>query len=477
MLPAQYHYEKPLIGGFSLFFGEREAMFIKGGKSWTYAIFAVVVLSSALGNLSQTGLNAMLVTVCDELSITTGVGQWLTTAYMFVLGAVVPLASYLMGRFRLKDLTVLSIIIFIIGAGIAACATSFSVLLVGRIVQAVAAGILLPLLQTIAMTRFPDGRKATAMGISGVAMGFAPNIGPTIGGAMVGELGWRSFFVMLVVFSGIILLFCLVCIKRHDDASLSVSLDLPSFVLCTSGFGGILIGCSEASSQPLASPYIWIPILMGVLCLLAFAARQRRQDDPLIDLSIFDNANYRMGFWAQCFLCASFMGITLLVPLFIEDFRGGTALEAGMVLLPGTVAALIFNPVAGIMTDRIGIRPVAVSGGLFLTAGALGMSFMDADTPLWLIMTLQGVRAVGVSSLIGPLTSWSLMGLQGKMTSDGSAFGLAARQTAASVGTALMILCIEGVPLLAGAFAYQVAFGVSAVFSIATFVCILMRVK
>ena len=131
-------------------------MIIREGKGWVYAIFAVVVLSSALGNLSQTGLNAMLVTVCEEFGISTGVGQWLTTVYMFVLGAVVPLSSYLMGRFRLKDLTLASIGIFIIGAFMAACAQGFIVLLAGRIVQAIAAGMLLPLLQTIAMTRFPD---------------------------------------------------------------------------------------------------------------------------------------------------------------------------------------------------------------------------------------------------------------------------------------------------------------------------------
>ena len=100
-------------------------MIIREGKSWVYAIFAVVVLSSALGNLSQTGLNAMLVTVCEEFGISTGVGQWLTTVYMFVLGAVVPLSSYLMGRFRLKDLTLASIGIFIIGAFMAACAANY----------------------------------------------------------------------------------------------------------------------------------------------------------------------------------------------------------------------------------------------------------------------------------------------------------------------------------------------------------------
>ena len=164
----------------------------------TIVLFALVVLASSVGNLAQTGLNAMLSSVCAEFGIAEGVGQWLTTSYMLVLGIVVPLSSYFMGRFRLKDLTLIAIALFAMGALVSAVAPSFAVLFLGRLAQAVAAGMLLPLVQTIAMTRFPDGRKATAMGISGIAMGFAPNIGPTIGGAMVESLGWRSFFWLLV---------------------------------------------------------------------------------------------------------------------------------------------------------------------------------------------------------------------------------------------------------------------------------------
>ena len=155
----------------------------------TIVLFALVVLASSVGNLAQTGLNAMLSSVCVEFGIAEGVGQWLTTSYMLVLGVVVPLSSYFMGRFRLKDLTLIAIALFAVGALVSAIAPSFGVLFLGRLAQAVAAGMLLPLVQTIAMTRFPDGRKATAMGISGIAMGFAPNIGPTIGGAMVEGLG------------------------------------------------------------------------------------------------------------------------------------------------------------------------------------------------------------------------------------------------------------------------------------------------
>ncbi|MDO4443349.1 MAG: DHA2 family efflux MFS transporter permease subunit [Slackia sp.] len=451
-------------------------MRIEGGKRWVYALFAVVVLGSALGNLSQTGLNAMLVAICDEFGIETAQGQLLTTAYMFVLGAVVPLSAYFMGRFRLKDLSAGSVALFLAGSLVCACAGGFVSLFVGRLMQAASAGMLLPVLQTIAMTRFPDGRKATAMGIAGVAMGFAPNIGPTIGGAMVDASGWRSFFVLLSALSAAVLLFCVICIERHDDASYPAHLDFLSFVLSAVAFGGVLVGCSEASSVPVTHPFVWAPIALGAISLAWFVVRQRRIDDPLIDMGIFSDDTFRFGFAAQCFLCASFMGITLLVPLYVESLRGGTPLQAGMVLLPATIAALIVNPVAGVLTDKIGVRPVALTSGVLLVAGSIAMAFIDESTPLWLVCAMQGVRALGVSGLIGPLSSWSLTRLSGKRIADGSAFSIAVRQTCASVGTALMVFCVEGAAL-AGAMAFHAAFAVSAVFAVATFVCIAARVR
>ena len=451
-------------------------MLIKEGKRWVYAIFAVVVLGSALVNLSQTGLNAMLVTVCDEFGIATSLGQSLTTSYMFVLGAVVPLSAYFMGRFRLKGLAAGSVALFAAGSVVCACAGGFFSLFAGRVMQAAASGMLLPVLQTIAMTHFPDGRKATAMGIAGVAMGFAPNIGPTIGGAMVDTLGWRSFFVLLTVLSAAIVLFCLAFIERHDDAAHPAPLDFLSFVLSTAAFGGMLVGCSEASSVPFSHPLVWAPILVGAAALVWFVMRQRRIEDPLIDMAIFADATFRAGFVAQCLLFASFMGITLLVPLYIENLCGGTPMEAGMVLLPGTVAALIVNPLAGILTDKIGVRPVVVVSGVLLSIGAVSMVLCDESTPLWLVCVMQGVRALGVSGLVGPLSSWSLKGLAGKRIADGSAFATAVRQTCASIGTAAMVFCIEGAAL-AGAAAFHAAFAVSAAFAVAALACIVARIR
>ncbi|MFR7651335.1 MAG: MFS transporter, partial [Eggerthella lenta] len=172
---------------------------VKSERMGVYALFAIVVLASASGNLSQTAVNAMLGDIMLQFGLTVDLGQWLTTSYMLVLGITVPVATFLSRRFSVRRHVFIALAFFLVGALADLFAPNFGVLLAGRVFQAISTGMLMPLMQTIAMTRFPRGRQATAMGVAGIAMGFAPNIGPTIGGAMSFSLGWRSFFVLLVV--------------------------------------------------------------------------------------------------------------------------------------------------------------------------------------------------------------------------------------------------------------------------------------
>lgn len=444
----------------------------------TIVLFSIVVIASSVGNLSQTGLNAMLTSVCADFGIAETLGQWLSTLYMLMLGIVVPLATYLMGRFRLKDLTQASIIIFCVGSFVCALAPGFAVLLAGRLMQAVSAGVLLPLVQTVAMVRFPEGRKATAMGVAGIAMGFAPNIGPTIGGAMVEGLGWRSFFWLVLALGLACAVVCQFAVKRREDASYPADFDVLSFVLSAVGFCGLLAGASEASSvSSFASPRIWAPVIVGAAFLALFVRRQKRLECPLIDMAIFKEESFVVGFWALNFLFASFMGITLLIPLYIEGLCGGDSMLAGMALLPGTIAALIMNPLAGVLVDKIGVRPVCLFGGAFLAVGASLMAiFCDANTPFWLTCAMQGVRAAGVSTLIGPLTTYSLSRLSGRRVSDGSGFGAAVRQACASIGMAGMVFfAASGV--FAGEAAFHAAFAFSAFFAIVCFGTIVAKVR
>ncbi len=329
------------------------------------------------------------------------------------------------------------------------------------------------------MTSFPPNKRATVMGVAGIAMGFAPNIGPTIGGYLVTASGWRSLFVILAICMIVLIICACVFIVRSPRIKRTASLDVVSVILSALGFGFLLLGFSNASDAGAALLSIWVPILIGVIALVAFIRRQKRIDDPLINMDIFTSKQFVVGFWASNFLYASFMGITLIVPLFIENIWGGTALEAGLVLLPGTIAALFINPLAGYLTDRFHARPVIVFFGACLAFGSVAMAFMDASTPFWLILLLQGIRACGVSGLVSPLTSWSMEELAPNRMTDASSFSTAIRQAIASMGTALMVFSITLGAQAFGSllFGFQLALGLSGVFALALFVIALVRVR
>lgn len=294
--------------------------------------------------------------------------------------------------------------------------------------------------------------------------------------------GWRSFFVLIVVLLVALAVASALIIRRSDPFDRTARLDVVSLALSTLGFGGLLLAFSDASSFFITSPFVWMPLVLGALFLVLFVRRQNRVEQPLISMKIFKSRQYVTGFIAQNFLNASFMGVTLIVPLYIEELCGGTALDAGVVLLPGTVAALVLNPLAGVLTDRVGVRPVALVSGAFLATGAILMMFLEADTPLYVTTMCQAVRAVGVSGLVGPLTSWSLAKLPRPIVTDGSSFCIAARQACASLGTSAMVFTItivgaSSVGIADPALAYQMAFGFSAVMAVATFAFIVAKVR
>lgn len=448
-------------------------------KGGSYSLFTIVVLATAAGSLTQTVMNSMLVGVGADFGVDASIGQWLTTIYMLILGITVPIVTWLSQKLSVKNIVYLSLGFFFVGSLVAWLAPSFAVLLAGRVLQAIAAGITIPLLQAIAMTRFPRERVGTMMGIAGIAMGFAPNIGPLIGGVLVDSWGWRSFFALFIGLVVLLALATFLFVESEDNPARDASLDTPSFALSTLGFGGLLLGLSNAASLGEVNAFVWLPLLVGIVGLALFVKRQNSIEKPLINMRIFESATYRVSFIAQNLLNACFMGITLIVPLYVQGLCGGTAVEAGLVFIPATVLALVLNPVAGIAADRFGIRPVVLTGSVLLTAGSVSMAFMDASTPLWLVTLLQTIRGAGVSSLVGPLITLGMRDLPREVAMDGSAFFSTVRQACASLGTAGMVLIITAVNAAGGvsALAYQLAFGLSAIFAVATLILAIWKVK
>lgn len=443
-------------------------------------MFAVITLGCAAGNFSQTAMNAMLGDVRIDFGVDIDTSQLLTTVYMLVMGITVPVVTYVAKRLSLRQVLNLAWAFLALGALINYLTSNFWVFLIGRIFQAIATGIAMPVGMTFAMLNFPPNRQGTAMGISGMAVGFAPNVGPLVGGAFSEGIGWRYFFIVMVIVA--VLLFIVTCaycknVPRDNDPG---HLDVVSVLLSTFGFGGILLGCSNASSHELTSPAIWASLVIGAISLVLFIARQKRSEKPLINLDIFKSYRFKNGFILQNAMTGSFMGITIILPIFVTDLWGGTAVEAGLVFIPTAIAAGIFNPLAGVLNDKIGARKVMLVAGVFLLIGSISMTFIDESTPLWLIAGLQGIRAMGISSCMSPMFQWSLSDLPREIVMDGSSFSNTVRQSFASICSALMVFFIVLCGSLAGvdpALGFHLAFGLSAVLSITVYLIVLLKVR
>lgn len=430
----------------------------------SYGVLAVLVASTIFGGLLQNAVSTVIPAIMQETGVTVGLAQWLVTLFQLCLGVVIPLVAFLVRRFDVKDLFIVSMVVFTIGTFLIAAGESFELLFLGRLLEGIAAGITFPLIQIVVFQNFPRNRWATIMGVIGLAFGFAPNIGPTIAGVCAEAWGWRSMFWGVAVASALLILLLALLVPRGLAHAKERVLDWPSVWLSTVGFGGVLLGFTNATDAGFASPACWLPLCVGALALVFFLWRQRRIDNPLWDLDAFRNRDFTVGSIMICLLFSAFIGVTLVIPLSMQNVGGFTALEAGMALLPGTIAALIMNPLSGILMDRIGVRPVICAGGVLLLVGTIPMLQLGQMDSLAMIMFWQGVRTFGISSLIQPISTWSVRTLSHELVPDGTSISNTVRQVAGALGTSVMVL-LMAVGATAGsvsAFGVDLAVGFSA---------------
>lgn len=413
-----------------------------------YGALAVLVCGGTLGGLGQTAMNTALSSAMVDLEFSVALGQWLVTVFSLCLGVIVPLVPALMRHFSIRRLFPVALSLYVAGSLCLVSGSSFAGMLVGRILQGISAGTILPLVQTVALTRFPREKRGTVMGFVGLAMGFAPNVSPTIMGAMTSALGWRSGFALYGVLAMAIIAAAMVVLRPEpprasEREGAAASVDARSVTYSTLGFGGLLLGFSQASDFGFMAWECWAPLLAGLAFVAAFFVRQLRLPQPLVDVRVFTYRAFAAGAAMICLLFGAFIGMTLVIPLSLQTVQGYSALQAGLVMLPGTVAALIMNPVSGMLLDRAGARAISLCGSILLLAGTAFMLHLG-EMDMMQVAACQTIRAFGISSLIAPITTWSANALPRRLVPDGTSMLNTVNQVAAALGTALMVLLMAG---------------------------------
>lgn len=284
-----------------------------------------------------------------------------------------------------------------------------------------APGILLPLIQVVALSVYPKSQYGKAMGIVGIIIGFAPAIGPAISGFIVDAWGWRAVFVALGVVSAAVTLLAIPFLPNvMRKPATHQRFDALSAVLFSFGAICLLVAtaCIEQSGWGVVAA---ASITLGAVLLFTFARRQLKIPNPLLKLSCFANRQFTVGLALVLLGNLSFMAASIMVPLFVQDVQGASAAVSGLAILPGAVLLGFLNPITGRLLDSHGPWPLLVAGCALLLGGTLAFVACDAETPLWVVTVLYGVRICGVACLQMPMTAYASKQLSGDDVAQGTA--------------------------------------------------------
>ena len=401
-------------------------------------LFIVLLSGAFITILNQTLLGTALPSIMKDLQINESTVQWLQSIFMLVNGIMIPITAFLIERYTSRQLFLTAMSLFTLGTLICAVGPNFAVLLIGRVLQASGAGIMMPLMQTILFLLFPTEKRGTAMGLFGLVIAFAPAIGPTLSGVLIEHFPWRSVFYVILpiaVFNIIFAYFLLVNVTELTKPKL----DKLSVILSTLGFGGLLYAFSIVSEIGWANATFIIILILSAITMFIFVRRQLKLERPLLEFRVFSYPVFTLGTVLSMFVFAAMIATNIILPLYMQNMLHFSALQSGLVLLPGAILMGAMNPVTGYLFDKFGGKWLARIGLFLLILTTLPFTQLTSDTSFTFLSVVNMFRMLTIAMVMMPMTTLSINQLPKHLIPHGTALNNTFRQMAGSIGTALFI--------------------------------------
>lgn len=401
-------------------------------------VLIILLFGTFLSFLNQTLMNVALPSVMKDFDITAAQGQWLSNGYMLISGVMIPATAFLIDRFKTRHLYLTSMIVFTLGTFIASISINYPMLIAGRMIQALGAGPISPLMTVVIMNMFPVQSRGKAMGFIGLAMNFAPAIGPTLSGWIVQSYDWRSIFYVILPLGIINILVAIFALKNFGEQTYP-KFNFLGIVLSTIGLGTLLLGFSNAGDKPWLTFNVAGFVLIGLVVTALFIYQQTHTKLPMLNFSVFKHRIFTLSSITNFVVIMGLYGGMILLPLYIQNVRGVSPMTSGMVLLPGAIIMAIMSPITGALYDRIGARYLSFTGLIILSIGTFMFTLIDMNTTVAYLAIMQGVRSFGLGLALMPIQTDALNDLPLELMSHGSAMYNTIRQIAGSLGTALLV--------------------------------------
>ena len=403
----------------------------------TWIVAGVVMLGAIMSILDTTVVNVAIDHLAVAFHSSLPTIQWVITGYTLALAAVIPVTGWAADRFGTKRIYLTSLVLFTVGSILSGLAWSDATLIFFRVLQGIGGGMIMPAVMTILTRKAGPHRMGRVMGVLGVPMLIAPIMGPILGGWLVDDVSWRWIFFINVPI-GIVAFILAFIVLEPDESQPAHKLDWIGMLLLSPGLAIFIFGLAESSTYGFGSLRSWGPTLAGVILIAAWFIHTWRSPNPLIDLRTF--AHTRAGAAAGTFLlfAISVFGSMLLLPLYFQTVRGASALQAGLLVAPGGLGAMLTMPFAGRLTDRYGPTWLPAAGLPFVAIGLIPFVFVGANTSYVLLLSGSFVQGLGMGLAMMPNMTAAMQAVPPAAIARTSTAMNIIRQAGASIGTAVL---------------------------------------
>ncbi|MBV9024503.1 MAG: multidrug efflux MFS transporter [Streptomycetaceae bacterium] len=422
-------------------------------------VVRLLVLATFVVILNETILINAIPRLMDSLRITEQSAQWVSTAFMLTMAAVIPITGWLLQRVTTRQAYAIAMGVFLTGTVLSAAAPSFEVLLLGRIVQAAGTAVMMPLLMTTLVIVVPEHDRGRVMGNVTLAISVAPALGPAVSGLILQVGSWRLLFVVVLPIAAVVTLLGLRKVDNISEPQVS-SIDWLSVAVAALGFGGLVYGLNFLGDTDGRGGLGIGIVIAGVAAIAVFVIRQlklQRTGVPLMDLRTLGHRTYSLSLALMSIGFLAMLGSMILLPLYLQNMRGLSPLETGLLVMPGGLAMGLLGPTVGKVFDRFGSRPLVLPGSIGMVLALGGFTQVSMTMPYWQVLGLHALLMVSLAATFTPVFTLGMGALPPHLYSHGSSMLGTLQQVAAAFGTALVVT------VMSARTAHLVADGVAAV--------------
>ncbi|MFI9721706.1 DHA2 family efflux MFS transporter permease subunit [Streptomyces sp. NPDC052396] len=410
-------------------------------RRW-WALGAIVACMLTLG-FDGTILNVALPTMAAQLGADNSTLQLIGDSYLVVLAALMLPAGFLGDRFGRRRMLVLGLAVFLAGSLLGTLADNSSAVVAARSVMGVGAGLIFPLTMSVVPTLFAPEERAKAMGLVSAASALGLPLGPILGGLLLDHFWWGSIFLINIPLIGIAIVACLTLLPETSDPS-SPKVDILTTVLTVTGLGTLVYGVNEGPGRGWSSPLVLGMLAAGVVLITALVLRERRQDRPMLDLSLLRRRGFLWNTVAAALVMFTLTGLMFVLPAYLQTVLGNDALGTGVRMMPMPLGMLVASRATSHLLSRMGPRPVICAGLAIMAAAALtgattGVHDGYGFTAVWLALV-----GLGFGMAIVPAMTNALGALPRDRAGSGSGLLMTLRQVAGAIGLAILGSVIAG---------------------------------